>query len=601
LTIWNQPPIGKGFADSIPAMSISLMNFLTVPAALLVHSVPESIKPFLGAAYYSEHEALPGGSCLNDSRVLSVGEAHSSFTFQDSLTEGQLQSELGFEAGTRGSFALADFSASAGFVKSSMSTELSLAASWESDYLFPSKSLSVTLDDLNATGREVLRNGHWNETCGDRFIKELSLGAKLFFSITIDFKSKESKSDFQSKFSISGSLFDVAASLNEASRSFGRNTRVTVRGYQLGGDVSRITQVFPQTRDGRIGFIQCQLGNFEKCATVISAALEYATDVEKGFPSQLKVDSKPGPAILGFKTAPYRAIGVYPGNYPLMDQATKLARKEISDAFQDQFRLAVTLDRILSGKALGDRLIGLKKAKSAVDENISFLLKLAQICYETPNQCWSAVHPNQNAASPLPLKIIDEAILLPPSFLNLCASSVQNPTLKNSLSRLALSLKLDPSDCRTLESRIKSISRVKLEGQGTTQDEFDLRLLAPFNQIEHLILTGSRLVDLSPIADLDSLKTLDLSHNHIAELEPLSVLLDLTSLNLGLNTIRNLSGLEHLSRLQNLSLYQNEIESLEPLHFLPSLQQIDLRQNRIKKTEMENFKSHQSRTLTILN
>ena len=580
-------------------MSMNFGHFV-LPAALMLHPGAAPLKPSLGAAFYSDHETLTGGACVRDQSVLSVGEAHSSFTFQDSLTEQQLQSELGFDAGTRGSFALAEFSASAGFIKSSMSTALSLAATWESDYLFPAKSLSITLDDLNATGKAVLQNGHWNETCGDQFIKELTLGAKLFFSVSIDFSSKESKSDFQSKFSISGSLFDVTASLKEASHAFSRNTRVTIRGYQVGGDVSRITQVFPQSTDGRIGFIQCQLGNFEKCAVVISAALEYATDVERGFPSQLKADSKPGPAIVGFKTAPYHAIGVFPGEYPELDQATKLARKEISDAFQNQFRMGVTLDRILSGKSLGERIPRLLEAKSKVDENISVLLGLVRICYETPNRCWSSAHPTGVSGSPLELKPIDDTVLNPPSFQTLCKDGDHNPILKNTRSRLALSLNLSDPDCTTLELKLRSISKLKIEGQGSSNDEFDLRLLASFTQLEHLTLTGSRVVNLSPIADLESLKTLDLSHNHITDLEPLSVLTDLTSLNLGQNSIRSLSGLEHLIRIQELMLYQNEINSLGLLNTLPALQRIDLRQNQIKKSEVDEFKNHQSPTLTLI-
>jgi hypothetical protein len=576
------------------------LGLIALPASLLLYPGVDPITPFLGAAYSSEHESLPGGSCLNEDRVLSVGEAHSSFTFQDSLSEEQLQSELGFDAGTRGSFALADFSASAGFVKSSMNTALSLSSSWESNYIFPSKSLSVTLEDLNATGKAVFQTGHWNETCGDHFIKELTYGAKLFFSVSVDFTSQESKSDFQSKFSISGSLFELSAALKEASRSFRRNTRVTVRGFQLGGDVSRITQVFPQSNDGRVGFIQCQLGDFEKCASVISAALEYATDVEKGFPSQLKGESKPGPAILGFKTAPYHAIGLFPGDYPEIDLATKLARKEVSDAFQRQFRLAVTLDRILGSPSLGDRLPGLQKAKLGVDENISLLLGLARVCYETPNRCWSSVHPHGSVNPSFDLKPIDESLFTPPSFLSLCRDAEKNLVLKNSISRLAKSVNQSDLDCVNLQRTLQSVSKVKIEGQGSATDAFDLRLLGPFPQIEHLSLTGLRLVDLSPIADLDSLRTLDLSHNHITDLEPLRILMDLTSLNLGLNSIRSLTGLEHLTRLQDLSLYQNEIESLGNLNTLTALQRIDLRQNQIKKSEIDDFKHHHSPTLTII-
>ncbi len=593
----------------ISPMEFALLFFmLTIPGfspasvGELETAVPgNGITPFAGAAYFSEQETLPGGSCLNSNREIEVGEARSSFSFQESLSEEKLQSELGFDAGTRMSFGLAGFSVAAGFVKASMSTDLSIGAAWESDYLFPTRSLQVTLEDLNATGRSALERGRWNETCGDRFVKELSSGGKLFFSVTIDFRSKEEKSAFQTRFSVSGGLFEASAALRLASRSFHRNTKVTVRGYQVGGDVSRITQLFPQTPDGRAGFIECQLGSFEKCAKVIESAVEYATDVERGFPSQLRPGAKPGPAILSFRTAPYSAIGIYPNRYPEIDDATRLARKRVGDAFREQYRNAVTVDRLLAARNLGEKQKPLQEARAKIDSNIGLLLNLAEICYTTPASCWKAVYP-EPGRSALTLEPFDQSLLVPPGFLELCRKAGQSTLIANTVNKLRIALKsTDPaSDCDSLERKLGDARRLEITGTGALSDELDLRLLSPFRQLEHLRLRGSRIVDVSLIADLEALKTLDLSNNHIVEPDSLGVLPDLTTLNLGLNHVRTLNGLDRLSRLRELSVHQNELASLSGFGFIPALQTIDLRQNPLRRSELEALKKRYPSTLNLL-
>jgi len=554
------------------------------------------LKPVLGAAYFSEQESLSGGSCLENTRIARAGEAHSSFSLENSLSETELQSELGFEAGARASYGLADFSLSAGFVRNSLGTGLAVTSAWESDYLFPSDSLSVTLDDLNATGKAVLKDGHWNRTCGDRFIKELTRGARLFFSVSIDFKSQEEKSAFQAKFSISGPLAGVSASLKEASRSLSRSTRVTVRGYQIGGDVSRLTRVFPQSPEGRTGFIQCQLGELEKCAAALESAIEYATDSEKGFPSQLGPEAKPGPAILGYKTAPYTAIGIFPDDYPEIDQATRLARKEVSDAFRTQFRHAVTVDRILAGKIPADRGMKLRNLRGLIDQNLSLLLGLAKTCYESPKSCWSSVHPA--GGGNLALAPVDETLFQPPPFSSLCTDP--DPVVKNSLRRLAAAAGHPGEPCKTLEDRLVGVKKIEIRGTGSIEDAFDARVLSSLTGLEHLALTGSRLTDASPVGDLEAIRTLDLSDNHLESVEALGSLPDLVSLNLGLNRIRSLSGLDALNRLETLALFQNGLTSLAPLGHPPALQRIDLRQNRLAPGDIADFKKHYPSTLTVL-
>ncbi|NDG85218.1 MAG: hypothetical protein EBX52_09320, partial [Proteobacteria bacterium] len=307
-------------------------------------------------------------------------------------------------------------------------------------------------------------------------------------------------------------------------------------------------------------------------------------------------DSKPGPAILGFQTAPYTAIGIFPDDYPEIDQATRLARKEVAEAFHTQFRYALTLDRILAGKLSSDRRMNLRNLRAVIDRNLALLLGLARTCYETPKDCWSSVHPSGNGG--LELDPVDENLFLPPPFSDFCTDP--DPVLKNSLRRLAASAGLEATPCEALEERLRSVKKIEIRGKGSFEDTFDARVLSSMPGLEHLVLTGSRVVDASPVGDLEALRTLDLSDNHIESIDALGSLTDLVSLNLGLNRIGSLSGLETLNRLETLALFQNALTSLAPLGYPPALQRIDLRQNRLKSSEISNFKKHYPSTLTVL-
>ena len=71
-------------------------------------------------------------------------------------------------------------------------------------------------------------------------------------------------------------------------------------------------------------------------------------------------------------------------------------------------------------------------------------------------------------------------------------------------------------------------------------------------QLPELDLSGSKIIDLSPLAQLRKLNSLNLANNEIFDLDPVSRLTDLNQLNLESNQIadiRPISGLRHLQTL----------------------------------------------------
>ena len=237
----------------------------------------------------------------------------------------------------------------------------------------------------------------------------MTRGARLFFSIRIDFSSKDKKDEFANSFSISGPLFSAEANLNKASKQFSRDAKITVTAYQVGGDVSKVTALFPSTPVGKTGFVQCQLGDLQTCADVIRDALGYATNVATGFPSQLEPGAKPGGAPLEFRTALYSAAGLFLNGYPYLDLVNRQARTRLQAIFETEFRHSILVDRLLDLGPGPERFTALTAQRKLVDTNMGNILDASKTCYEDAHGCAPAV----NA---LVVANVDEAALqLPPS------------------------------------------------------------------------------------------------------------------------------------------------------------------------------------------
>jgi hypothetical protein len=154
--------------------------------------------------------------------------------------------------------------------------------------------------------------------------------------------------------------------------------------------------------------VQCSLGDFAKCAAVVSAALDYATNTRTGFPAQLKDGATPGPASLIYKTVTYSAAGLYSNEYPGLSEAIRLSRSRLSSAFEEHLKLAVTADRLVETGIEADRLAPIVEQRHIIDQNISAILQSSKVCYERPEDCTPAV-------SGLKLAEVDRRVfILPP-------------------------------------------------------------------------------------------------------------------------------------------------------------------------------------------
>jgi hypothetical protein len=343
------------------------------------------------------------GDCITGGNI-PAGSSESSFNMSQSLTEDQASDEMGFAVSGRARFGVVEGSAAAKFIQSSVSDKFSISAIWSSYYKFQPSRLTSPV--LTLVGQQAQHAG-WNNTCGDQYVSEIRRGAKLFFSVRIEFVSEEQKKQFSSSFSIAGPIYGVTSTLDNAAKQFSREVKIQVSAIQFGGDISKLTGIFPNTDNaGRLAYVNCTLGDLTNCAVVLQNALAYATDADKGFPHQLDPSNNMA-ADLTYHTDPDSNAGVGPDNYPGISEAIQESRNRLSELFEHQFKLIVTADRLLDDGLSANRQDLINAQRDLLDRNKLSILAASKICYDTPDDCPKAV-------DSLKLEKIDESVFALP-------------------------------------------------------------------------------------------------------------------------------------------------------------------------------------------
>lgn len=613
-------------------------NFIAFPLVLLAsgYSLGEEIREsqnsrsaVIGGAYDSRKEAFIGSQCVHG-ETIPTGASESTLSLDQSLSNDQVARELGLSVGTRARYGVYRGSIASNFLSSSMSTDFSVASTYSARYSFKRDKLAVPR--LNRIGDSVSANyERWLETCGTHYVDEVRTGGRFYFSIRVDFSSREEKNRFEASFRISGPAAGVNATLRDASRHFSGRTKVTVAVYQYGGDVSQVSGIFASTENGRRAYIQCSLGNFEDCAKVIANALRYATDVKSGFPSQLGVHGNR--AVLSYNVTSYTAAGIYHAPPPLLDHLVQLKRDELAKKFEEQFAMRQMVSAILNTDPGQPRQRRLVEAGELLDRNLSAMVAASTVCYEAPANCPSAV-------DGLSLAEINERVFRLPMFYEMCQEAYlgSDPARRDTIAALLLdsgesrnSNRIVPRACcdpRAEEGPMSCLierrpdyvivsspisrlgSRIDL-GRRRLYKDFDfsrkLRDLTPLQtadgitwldvsghaieridvlalqpELEFVYLSDNRISDLRPLGIAQRLRVLNASKNQIADLGPLSGLKELKELSLSHNLIGNLADFKDAPRLVSLELSHNQITDISPLSALPELQILDVRHNLIR-------------------
>lgn len=544
------------------------------------------------------------GDCLKYSpqHIVRVGAQQSTVTFTRSLTAAELSNSLGFSAGTRFRYGVTESSAAADFAREAASSQYSETTTYAATYHF--KNAYLNSDELSEYAKKRIGSGpfvsdQFVETCGDEFVEQVILGAKLLINARIDFASSSDKERFAAEVSIQGPAFSLRAKLQQASARLSRSASVTISAFQLGGRVDRLSTIFSRGRaegrgDGTAhALLTCSMDNIDSCLEVLTAALDYATspDAPDAFPQQLANQYDPntgqGAADLTYITRSWssKGLSVKPR---ILNAAIAGHRTSLDGAMDEQLKWKSRLDSLRYEvlRLSPEQGATFRVYQAAVDLNVQDIYRAAIVCYTDDLLCPdSAANAARNVAKRQTDIQFDPTRLsiTPQTFAQWCdytgfQASVPRPALAATRRTVDALVKLARDNttggsvdevwvkvgdqCQFAQDILQQLTTVGIAHAGLT----DLRPITSLETIESLILRDNAIDDdgmkVGGLGRLKRLLRLDLSGNGIENSTHFVNLKSLVSLDLTGNHLSSVTDLATLTNLRVLALGGNPI--LEP-------------------------------------
>ncbi len=564
----------------------------------LGHVLPTSAQDsmaVLGKGYNSVQERFTGDCARGD--FVYVGAPTASVSFDRSLSSEEASSSLGFAAGAKARYGVISGSAAARFALDSSSSDHSEATIYSAEYLYKNAKLSTAeLSDVGkkAHGSGLLVGENWESTCGNEYVEQIRLGAKLLISAKVDFATKEDKMSFAAEFKIKGPAFSASGELRKASHRFGKTASVSIRAFQLGGDVSRLSSIFGVGNNAKVdldgrkvhALLVCSMDNIAACTQVLDSALTYATDTSdpNGFPNQIKSNYNPqnpdGPAELAYITKPWSDLAIY-SPPPIMAAIIKEARSDLARIFEDVLILKNRINALASGTfRLSPRQIkNIRTVGDAISRDLASILTAVEICYFDSQQCPEHV---ANLRKQLLSGDKYDLEIYPEIFSQWCDaadSGILKIAAKETLKRLINIAERD-MDLSKVHDRCGEAERILKEKTFIDISSYDswespvqsLSPLQSLSQVQVLWMAHNAIEDLSPLQDFKNLRDLNVNKNYLSNIATVTHLENLETLKLNANKISKLpSGLEKLSKLAHLEIGANSLSDLSHLNNLQAL------------------------------
>lgn len=559
-----------------------------------IPSASQTEKAVLGEGYNFKEERF-AGECVMGTPVYA-GAPESSIQYDRSLSEMEMADSFGFSIGAKARYGLISGSISAKFASESSANNYSEVTVYSAHYKFKNAKLNYT--GLTPVGQQAKGSSSssnqiwesWEKTCGHEYVSEIALGASLYISIKVDFATRADKDSFNAEFNIKGPMFGASGTLNKASAKFGSRGAITIRAYQLGGDVSQLSQALSAetnvTGQNISALINCSMEDPGACLAVLDRAIDYAT---KEFPQQIKPEYNPGnpagPAELLYITRPWEELALYPPP-PLIAEGVRVARQDLGCQFEQNLKYRTRVRALKTGKLLLSprQQTRIEQIDEDVSHNFNLINEAATVCYTQMDKCVAKVDEVKEKLKSFNEKDFE---IYPESFAQWYSIKELPDTdkdVKYTVNTLVEIVKAEVNNfdqvedkARTAENVLNNLPKLSL----ISKNIVDLRPLSSLTNLTNLSLYYNPILDTSPLAALTKLISLWVLYDQIVDISPLASLTDLTSLNFEGNQIRDVSSLSSLTKLTNLNLYNNQVVDVSSLGLLTKLSHLNLRHNQI--------------------
>jgi hypothetical protein len=271
----------------------------------------DSLSRTLGSGFDSARNKKLA-NCMDASKFNYSGSNYSDLSFVSDASYEDLLDELSVGVyGKASLFGLASAKVSGDVIHTLATTDQTGAFIYKFEVSGKSAVLAEPrLNDHGMAAHAKNDPNYFRNTCGDQFVEQAKLGAKLFIGLKYTFTSKEDKDKLLLKLngSLLWGLIKFSKEWSEETRSLLKNVRVSVEAFQLGGDTRRLEELKMAIYQG-----SCAGDNAENCAQSLDRLMQYGREDFANQLNNMAVSEDPfqGPAILSVSTKAYSAQKIY--------------------------------------------------------------------------------------------------------------------------------------------------------------------------------------------------------------------------------------------------------------------------------------------------
>lgn len=377
--------------------------------------------PLLGGGYSNDMQSVVGLTCLKDG-VIKFGDGGKVIiSLGDKKSFSELESDLNIDVESNISIDVFSVDIAAAYARHIKEDAYSEGFYYFENIILPTKIFTPAgfgANALNDFGVMAYKAGpdQFRLSCGDEFIKEEPVGAKLITSLKLNFVSSKDKENFDIHVKEKvGSIFNASAVIQQAVNQYHISGTMEVSAYQEGGDPTQLINTFSKCGDHYCIAI-CPLNNLDVCKGIINGVIKYA---QTNLINQ--VDFKDGKVIgnaqpLGYTYMPYMHIGLTPGSSVLTPEIIA-ARQMLGDLYKKFLEKVVFVDHLLNSKfALfieSDAHLALQEGSGLLHDNLAILGDGhygAIACYLDPKRCVATAKILSQEMKPFDDKIIESFI-----------------------------------------------------------------------------------------------------------------------------------------------------------------------------------------------
>lgn len=352
----------------------------------------------LGDGYFTYDHMSAGQTALSGRDKLKTlyADLQNTINLSQTIDRDELSRDLNVDISASGGWGMFSASASANYMHHTENTEYTENFTYSERYyanamldispLSPDTKglMPAAAKDYKAHGVKAFTNRY-----GDTFIRQLPEGAFLVVNLQLHFTSALDKTNFDAAIGGGfGSIFSASASIQSAVMKSNSHGEVEVSAYQLGGDATKLANIFAKKAGGGYYITTCSLDNLKDCNGTIDGIIDYA---QNNFSQQIKPNLDTGKPVGNLVVVGQPLLTTYSSNFnidpaPPLDPTVVAARLQLTDMYNSMKKKKTFFDHFVASPAAGhftpdgDKLI--RSIQSALTYNASLYDQFGAI------HCW---------------------------------------------------------------------------------------------------------------------------------------------------------------------------------------------------------------------